>query len=200
MLIQLLRTIPVSGSFKERHYNVSAGANAWVKFATEAGVEWVGVFGSGERSRFYQALPFGADRGRTACIIAGGQGYVVDTESGDQLRETPWRYGHAAIAVPDRDFVIVADDTEIWAAGRSGDRYAWRSEPAWYDYGVSDRPHRVALDGIIVDAATKDEVRGKIWEGDGWFEFRLLLPDLELIRGWCLSEDWGAFDLRSPSV
>jgi len=32
---------------------------------------------------------------------------------------------------------------------------------------VTDRRHHVAFDGIIFDAATKDDVRGKIWEQEG---------------------------------
>ena len=200
MIVELLLTIPVSGSIHERHFDPSAGANAWVRFSDEAGTEWVGVFGSGEPSRFYAAIPFHADHGQTALIIAGGQGYVVDTLSGARVRRTPWGYSQAAIAVPQRDFVIVADDTEVWAAGRSDDRPAWRRERAWYDYDVGDRAYRVALDGVRFDSATRDEVRGKVWEGDGWYSFRLLIPDLELTLEDFLSADWETFPAPPPAT
>jgi hypothetical protein len=163
------------------------------KFTDESGVEWVGVFGSGEASRFQIVVPFADDGGRTVLVIAGGQGYVVDSASGDLIRRTPWHYSKAAIAIPDRAFVVVADDTQIWATSRRDDRGAWRREPAWYDYGVGEGPERMALDGIIFDGATKDEVRGRVWDGDGWYAFRLLVPDLEFVRETFLAPDWETF-------
>lgn len=199
MVVELLRTVPISGSVPERHFAPSAGANAWVRFADDAGGEWVGVFGSGEPSRFYVAIPFGDDRGQTALIIAGGQGYVVDAGLGILVRRTPWRHSQAAIAVPGRDFVIVADDTEMWAAGRSDDRPAWRRKRAWYDYDGGERAYRIALDGVRLDAASRDEVRGKLWEGDGWYSFRLRVDNLELAREDFLTADWSTFAAPSPT-
>jgi len=193
MHVELLQAIPISGSVHERHFEVSAGANAWAKFTDDSGVEWVGVFGSGEPSRFHAAIPFGDDDGRTVLVIAGGRGYVVDAATGDLIRRAPWHYSKAAIAVPDRGFVVVADDTQIWAASRRDDRGAWRREPAWYDYGLGELPERMALDGIIFDRAAKDEVRGKVWDGDGWYAFRLLVPDLEFTREEFIAPDWESF-------
>src|SRR5262245_55937369 len=138
MHVELLQTIPISGSIPERHFEVSAGSNAWAKFTDESGVEWVGGFGSGEGSRFHTVVRFADDGGRTVLVIAGGQGYVVDAASGDLIRRTPWHYSKAAIAIPERGFVVVADDTQIWATSRRDDRGAWRREPAWYDYGVGE--------------------------------------------------------------
>ena len=58
---------------------------------------------------------------------------------------------------------------------------------------LGELPERMALDGIILDGANKDEVRGKVWDGDGWYAFRLLVPDLEFIREDFLASDWESF-------
>jgi hypothetical protein len=105
MQVRLLRTIPTSGSVQERHFDVVAGKNAWVRFSDDAGLEWVGVFGSRELSPFSAAIPFGDDNGGTALVISGGQGYVIDSRSGHLLRRTPWPDAHAAIGVPGSDFI-----------------------------------------------------------------------------------------------
>lgn len=200
MNAELLRTIPISGSVDERHYNVSAGANAWVKFWDDSGLEWVGVFGSGEASRFQAAIPFDEDGGKTVLIVAGGRGYIVDAQSGQLVRRTARDYIRAAITVPEQDFVVVADATEIRSAGRREDRRAWRREPAWYAYGDSEDSYRLALDGIVFDGATRDEVHGRVWDGDGWYAFRLTLSNLEFVHESFLTADWDAFASSSPAI
>jgi hypothetical protein len=201
MHVELLRTIPTSGSVQERHYDVSAGPNAWVRFFDEAsGLEWVGVFGSGEPSRFFAAIPFGDDDGQTVLVVAGGQGYVVDAASGELFRRTPWFYSQAAVPVPASGFVIVADDTEMWAAGRTSDARIWRAEPRPYDHDEVRPAHRLALDGIVIDQATPEEVRGKVWEGDGWYAFRVVLQTREFVRGPFLTAEWEQFAIHAPAV
>lgn len=193
MLVELLRTVPISGTIAERHFDVSARANAWVRFEDDEGEAWVGVFGGSEWSAFDAAVPFADDGGRTVLVIAGGQGYVVDAISGALLRHTPWYDARTAIAAPDRDFVLVANDTKIWAADRTYDRSAWRRDRGWYDHDAVTPPHRVALDGIIFDRTTTDELTGKVWEMDGWYAFRMRLPELEFVRGELVADDWKAF-------
>jgi hypothetical protein len=200
MRLELLRTIPISGSIREQQFMASAGANAWVKFTNDDGVEWVGVFGSGESSRFYTAIPFADDRGRSALIVAGGQGYVVDTASAQLLRRTPWQYSKAAIGVPERECVLVADDTTMWAVSRHDDRPIWKREPAWYDFGETDQLNRVALDGIVFDVATSHDVRGKVWQGDGWYAFRVHMPTLEFVTESFVTSEWELIASSPPVV
>jgi hypothetical protein len=199
MHVRLLTTPPISGTLKERRFDASARANAWVRFDDEEGEEWVGVFGSSELSPLYAVVPFTDDGGHTVLVIAGGQGYVVDARSGSLIRRTPWDYAHTASAVPDRDFVLVADVTMIWAADRAQDRTAWRRDRAWYDYDVSTPAHRLALDGIVFDRVTADEATGKVWEMNGWYAFRLGLPHLEFVRGELLAADWETFGAVPPA-
>jgi len=122
-------------------------------------------------------------------VIAGGQGFVVDAVTGTLVRQTPWDYAHAAVAAPGRDFVLVADVTQIWASSRTDDRQAWRRDRAWYDLDESRPAHRVALDGIKFDRVTSDTLTGEVWEMDGWYAFRLRLQDLEFTRGELLRSD-----------
>lgn len=193
MKVTLLGSPPISGSVLERHFDVSAGTNAWVQFDNDEQGTWVGVFGSSGLTRFNAVAPFADDGGRTVLVIAGGQGYVVNAQSGELLRRTPWDYAQAAFVVPGRDFILVADDTRIWAADRSRDRYAWRRDRAWYDTDDLSPPRRVSLDGIIFDEMTGQELSGKVWEMDGWYGFRLGLDDLEFTRGGLVSPHREAF-------
>ena len=199
MNAQLLRTPPISGTVVERHFAVSAGANIWVRFTHPDAAEWIGVFGSAELAHFDAVVPFADDGGRTALVIAGGQGYIVDVVSGVLLRRTPWDYAYHAVAVPGSGRILVADCTAIWATDRTGDQRAWRREPAWYDYHQESPAHRVALDGVIFDEVTVDQLTGKVWEMDGWYAFALRLPDLEFTRGSCVAADWETFGSPSPA-
>lgn len=199
MLIELLAQPPISGTTTERSFDASSGANTWVRFEDNAGGAWVGVFGSAKLANFNAALPFADDDGRTALVIAGGQGYVVDTVSGALIRRTPWDYAYEAVAVPGRDFVLVADTTLIWASNRVSDRPVWRRARAAYDYDDGESADRLALDGIRFDRVTHDELVGKVWEPDGWYAFHVGLPDLEFKRGELLGRDWERFaSLEAP--
>ncbi len=61
MKVEILRVPPISGRFTERHYEVSARANEWVRFEDDEGRDWVGVFGSAELANFSAAVPFPDD-------------------------------------------------------------------------------------------------------------------------------------------
>ena len=193
MHAEILRTPPMSGTFTERRFDVSAHANTWVRFEDDEGNEWVGVFGRSEHTAFDAVVPFAIDGGRTVLVVAGGQGYVVDAQAGSLVRRTRWFVAEAAVAVPDHDFVLVADATEIWATDRVSDRRAWRRDHAWYDFDDGAPATRVALDGIVFDGVTAAELTGKVWEMDGWYAFRLRLPDLEFTRDERVATEWETF-------
>jgi hypothetical protein len=56
---------------------------------------------------------------------------------------------------------------------------------------------RVALDGIILETSTSDELSGKVWWEDGWYRFKFRYDDMRFEREF-LTEDWYAFS--DPSV
>jgi hypothetical protein len=58
---------------------------------------------------------------------------------------------------------------------------------------------RLALDGIVFDRVTADELTGKVWEMDGWRAFRVALPGLEFVRGELLNAECEAFGAVPPA-
>jgi hypothetical protein len=199
MHAEILRTPPMSGTFVEHRFDVSAHTNTWVRFEDDEGNEWVGVFGRSGYSAFDAVVPFAIDGGRTVLVVAGGQGYVVDARTGSLVRRTRWFGAEGVVAVPDQDFVLVADATEIWVADRARDLRAWRHDRAWYDSDDKTPATRVALDGIVFDHVTSSELTGKVWEMDGWYAYRVRLPDLEFTRGERVATEWETFAPTPPA-
>ncbi|MES2521718.1 MAG: hypothetical protein V4617_03385 [Gemmatimonadota bacterium] len=132
MHVEVLSSIPMSGSIRERHFNASPGRNAWVRFDDGIGDPWVGVFGL--RSDEYHSArlstgmpaavaPFSDDAGRTVLVIAGTHGYVVDAVLGVMLRESAiyCGYNFTLASPPARDFVLLADEYRIHAVYRDRD-------------------------------------------------------------------------------
>jgi hypothetical protein len=76
------------------------------------------VFGGGGFNR-HAAIPFGD--GRTAFVIAGSEGYVVDVLDRSLVYRTEVDYWVTALTVPNADFVIAAEYTTIEAISRVDD-------------------------------------------------------------------------------
>jgi hypothetical protein len=192
MKAELLTSIPPAGVWEERRYDVSGGHNVWVLMTTKDEQQWVGVFGPGRGSPFSAALPLMVDGEVVILVIAGGQGYVVDS-NGQLLRRTPWDLAYAAVAAPSHDRVIIASTTEIWAAGANDDRYATRYPSPWFNRDPVIFEHRVAVDGINFDPPQAERVTGKLWDMDGWYSFRLSLDSLALEVGEMLTTEQDGF-------
>jgi hypothetical protein len=90
---------------------------------------------------------------------------------------------------PDPTSSVVADEIRIWTASRATDEPVWRPEPGDYEQGAPGTG-RGALDGIVFDAASREAVEGKVWEGDGWYAFRVELATREFVRGRFLTAKW----------
>lgn len=155
MQYRILQQPPLSGELPECRFD-ARGNCTWVVFADDHG-EWCGVFGDGDAVRNHHAVVPFADN-VVVFVIANGAGYVVDTLRRQLLYRTPLSYWVAAISVPDRDFVVAADFTSLAAIGRHHE--LWRSQ-------------RIATDGIVLDAASSDQITGKVWCNGGWYPFCL---------------------------
>jgi hypothetical protein len=153
--VSLYKQIPLSGSVPERWYDAH-GSCIWVRFAPEGQPEWAGVFGRGLNGGYIQAVPF-ADR-RTAMVIAGGQGYIIDAHTGELLHKTDHDLFCDAITIPFHDFVIACDYTQLFAVSRLG--VIWQSP-------------RLALDEIKLDYAMQRTMSGQAMHLDGWQDFWL---------------------------
>jgi hypothetical protein len=175
---ELLDHIPVSGSVTERHFHSSADSNTWVSF-DEGERRWVGVFGNSGLAHFSAAVPF-PDNPSTILVIAMGQGYIVDGNSGTLIRKTPWDYAYSAWGVPDRDFLVVADDSQIWITDRRLDIYAKASDS---HVSLEKDLSRVAHDGIVFQSVTAEGLSGMTWQYAGWYNFRLDFKTMTVIHG-----------------
>ena len=195
MHVELLTTVPVSGSVQERHYEPSARTNTWVRFQPKDGPAWVGVFGNAGAAHFSTAVPFGDALGPMVLVIAQGQGYIVDPRSGALIRKPPWFYSYSALAVPNRPFVLVATSTEIWITDRDRDTDARAAKRPPYAHDDT----RVALDGLVFDHVGSEEATGWLWEIDGWYNFSMRYDDLLVRRGTRAAKDDWAFTARFGS-
>ena len=155
MIVELYEQVPESGTVPERWFD-AAGSCAWVRFVDDDGDEWAGVFGRSGFSGHCKAVLCGD--GRTALVIADGQGYVVDAQTGELHHKTTCDCLCDAIAVPGREFVIACDFTGLYAVSKQGE--VWHSP-------------RVALDGIRLNGATEASVTGEAWWHDEWCSFTL---------------------------
>jgi hypothetical protein len=181
MHIRVLPRPPISGSIREHQFD-ARGDCTWVEFELDDGTTWAGAFGEGRITKQHRAaVPF-AD-GRTVLVIAGGQGYVVDVERCTLNYRTKCDFWDSALAVPERDFVIAAEFTTATVIGR--ERELWKSE-------------RIALDGIILDSSTPAELRGKVWQVDGWHAFTLRYDGFVYEQGSFITKDWFACTRASP--
>src|SRR6202521_3566036 len=117
MKIGVLATAPVSGSVAEHWFEESDG-DTWFKFQTDDGVEWAGLFRDARLVPEKNAVEFWD--GRSVLINAGGAGYVLDISSASLLYKPDVPPLVAAMPVPERDFVIARDFTNVYVLGPEG--------------------------------------------------------------------------------
>ena len=182
MHFELLKRIPVSGTFTERQYSSSAKSNLWVRFELDDGSEWVGIFGHSGLALYNAVVSF-PDDASTILVVAGGQGYIIDVITGELIRKTPWDYSYSAIPVPGRDFVLLANNTQIWATYRDRDVGTVRNKHEWFDDVLTPPDVRVALDGIVFNAPGKEQISGYVWDSGAWFTFTLHYEGFFFERG-----------------
>ncbi len=201
MHVELLSSIPISGSIRERHFNASPGRNAWVRFDDGTSEPWVGVFGLPSDEYDYTSwssdfrgaavAPFGDDDGQTALVIAGTHGYIVDAVRGVVLRETSvltYPDVYTLASPPARGFVLVADPHTIYAVYRDRDAPITREgrRPDNYTYRWDSEPPPGTLSdfgGIVFDEPGLTEISGNALQDDGWCEFRLRYDTLVVNLG-----------------
>lgn len=78
MTAEILKTIPTSGSYPEKHFGDSFKRSLWIKFVTKDYTEWVGCFGKGQNN-FDKVVVNSAET--YALVISGGQGYFIDIDT-----------------------------------------------------------------------------------------------------------------------
>jgi hypothetical protein len=154
MPVSLYEHVPESGSIAERRYDAGSFCT-FVRFEPEFDEPWAGVFGNGTiRKRTKDAVLFGDNR--HAFVIAAGQGYVVDIETGELLQKTDYDYFGGAITVPQQSFVVAHDDLSLYLIHPK--TVGWQSE-------------RIARFGITLETATPTRLIGALEQHNGWYRF-----------------------------
>ncbi len=171
----ILLAPPVSGSADEVRFDAT-GDCTWVQFTDEETQQhWYGVFGDGD--------PRGAKTVTTntngqAFVIAGGQGYLIDTATRQLLHKTEVDYLVSAIAVPGKDLFLAAD-VGLFAYSSAG--LVWQGS-------------RISVDGITFTGATASQVEGLVdsvtngqlsftLQLEGWqYHSEFILPEAMRVR------------------
>jgi hypothetical protein len=155
MKIEALATAPASGSVVE-HWFEEPDGDAWFKFETDDGVEWAGLFRDARLVPEKNAVEFWD--GRAVLINAGGAGYVIDISNASLLDKPDVTPLVAAMAVPERDFVVARDFTNVYVLGREGE--LWSSQ-------------RIASDGVEFRRTTSNALHGRAFRHGEWHNFTL---------------------------
>ena len=166
----ILSKPPISGSIKECWFDAQ-GDCTWIQFERESET-WAGIFGHGTLKNHHAVCKFADDK--YVFVIAGGQGYVLDSLSKKLCHKTSVDYFTNAITAPGKDLVIACDFCRLYAFDTQ--ELIWQSE-------------QVALDGIQLDFSTENELSGKVWQFDGWYAFTLEYKNWKFAQGLRLSEN-----------
>lgn len=164
MKAQPLKSAPVAGICPERWYGVNVDI-MWVLFEDENHTNWIGAFKRGCIPHFNVVLPF--QTSDAFLVVANGQGYVVNVTSRELLYQVESDALVDAVAIPDRDLIIVTDCYVSLRALTSA-REIWHSD-------------RISMDGIRFEQVTSEFLTGQGWQLDGCHPFALNLRDWNLV-------------------
>ena len=168
--ISILSEPPISGSIKEFQFDAK-GDCTWFQFERESEI-WAGVFGKGSLINYNAACKFSDDT--YVFIIAGGQGYILNSRTQKLCHKTSVDYFVSAIAAPGKDLVFACDFTRLSAFDIQ--ELLWRSD-------------QVARDGNELDSSTETELTGKVEQWDGWYAFKLEYKNWKWTQGSRLTEN-----------
>ena len=168
--VSILSEPPISGTIKEYLFDAQ-GDCTWIRFESESEI-WAGVFGKGSLKNCNAVCKFSDDT--YVFIIAGGQGYILDSRTHKLCHKTFIDYFVSAIAAPGKDLVITCDFRRLYAFDTQ--ELIWRSD-------------HVASDGIKLDCSTENDLAGKIEQWDGWYAFKLEYKNWNYTQGSFLTKD-----------
>jgi len=103
---EIINNSPSSGDYPEKHFGLDFNSCLWVKFMDNDFQEWVGCFSSNYRP-FNKVLIDNANK--TAFVVAGGQGYLIDISTRELLDEIE--------GVPGIESIIYTTNPEYFLAG-----------------------------------------------------------------------------------
>lgn len=160
---------PGSGEYPERSYDPTLKC-VWVLFEPESTEAWVGAFGVGG---FGRRKVIRCGETPVFLVLAEGNPYLVNGETGDLVSDPFAVDILAALPVPERDLIIGADNSSLFAITSGG--LVWESPI-------------IAIGGIDLLEATSDELQGQLWTEDGIYRFSLGYQDWQLTQGEAIEE------------
>ena len=162
---KLLSEIPLSGSIDELRFNAT-GNCTWVEFTDDSYNSWCGIFGHGVETGHSSVAVNVASQ---SFVISQGQGYLIDINARRLLHLTENDWLISVVSIPESDIFIACTSTEIYAYASTG--LLWESE-------------RISFDGIELNFSDNQEIKGKVWNLEGWFDFSLKL------KGWVYQSEF----------
>ena len=112
------------------------GSGLWLKVKARSGKTWIGVF-----SRGYNVPPafsrvLGSPLPDRVCVIADGNGYIVDVENPEVWEQIPVMPVLGVRPAVEANLLIFADFTRLAAYGQTG--LVWKSQTlCWDDLKIS---------------------------------------------------------------
>ena len=118
MTAEILKTIPCSGEFPEKHFGTHFNSRLWVKFTDNDFQDWVGCF-----SKPYQIFDTVLTdfKNETAFVVAGGKGYLVDITNREliyEIAEIPTI--ESAISTTNPDYFLVGACYTLYVMNKQG--------------------------------------------------------------------------------
>jgi len=165
MKAMLVQKRPISSTYPEQWYEAKDQCT-FALFEDDKYEEWLGVFGNGGITKYSSVINF--PNTSSVLVVAKGKGYVVDLQTRDLRYQTTIDYIVQAIQIPERDLIIACDFTKLYAF--SSAKQLWQSDD-------------VASDGIELDKASENDVRGKVWLYNHWQQFTLYVDSLTMELG-----------------
>jgi hypothetical protein len=163
---EILSTIPLSGSFDELRFDAK-GDSTWVKFLSDDGTEWCGVFGTGISG--HSGVDVSAEHS-LAFVVSAGYGYLVDVDRRVVSYKTKSDQIVSARFIPRTQRVVACNYTNIFII--EDGRTIWDSG-------------RVSWDGIEFQEVSQDRVSGRVNDlSDDWPRFSLELESLAYSCPW----------------
>lgn len=159
MEAEILKSVPISGTFEEYIFSVS-GDVLWVKFLDSEYLEWVGTFDLGD-SYNSSFVCLESNASSLCFVVAGGQGYFVNINEKKVLAKTKWSSIDSAIYSANENCWVVSNGLNLGILKNM--ELEWLSE-------------RISLDGITFTSQQGEVVAGvlnDLTEQGGPFEFNI---------------------------
>lgn len=144
-----LPTNPIKRLFYPGATSIGGRDGVHVHVTPHRGDEWIGVFAAGSSGQTAVTELCRTPNPKKLCVVANGQGYIVDAEHPELWDNVPIFPVLALRGSSKHQLLIFANHTEILAFGAGG--IAWRTA-------------RLSWDSMTLTSMGEDEVSGVFWD------------------------------------